>query len=775
MSAAGASLGRAHAALAYEHARRAWSAEGSLALRLATFAALLAFAAAHWIGFVANPPVGRALLVVAIATAGGAALSATTHLQVTGALRLVARAFVAVAVLGAGLVAIGLEARYLLPGNWAELGEGIDQGLAGTTSAGWPYDGPDDWLRLTVLLALPAVAAVASALAFWPARHAGPVLRPAALIAIVALYALAVTERGLGAPIGRGLLLLVLAGAWLWLPRLRRRDAGAAAVALLVAAAVALPVSAGMRERDGWVDYETWTLFGDDGHGNGSSFDWSHNYGAIDWPRDGKTLLRVRSRESHYWRAQTLDHFDGLRWLHSTETVGQDAQADVPDEHPPAWDERIQFRVETLRSRLLVGAGTVYRSTVDALTSESGDGTIAIVDDELRRGDEYDVFAYVPDPSAGAMRRAPRTYPAQFLSYTGFELPEPGDTALGEGAPRGPYTPRRERMVYASLPGRPAGDDPVDRARIDASQYRRTYELARRLAAGQRTTYDVVKRIERHLERGFTYSERPRVRAIPLDGFLFRDRTGYCQQFSGAMALMLRMNGIPARVAAGFSPGVRDEDTGEFRVRDYDAHSWVEVYFDDIGWVPFDPTPSLAPASAQAADARLASASRGGTDSDGPGALSRQTADVPGAELGGGGDDGSSVWIGVAALLALPLLTVAGIWVVALLRARRVRRSGGDPDVRELVWALDRLGHPVPPGMTLLALERRLGTSVGPAAARHVRALRERRFAPPASVRVRGLDRRALRRALTRGRGPVVRLRALLALPPRRRVPFTEG
>jgi transglutaminase-like putative cysteine protease len=565
--------------------------------------------------------------------------------------------------------------------------------------------------------------------------------------------------------------LLALAAAWLWLPRLRGRDAVAAAVALLVAAAIALPVSAGLSERDGWVDYETWSLFGDGGRGNGATFDWSHNYGPIDWPRDGKTLLRVDSQRRHYWKAQTLDHFDGLRWLHSTGTVNTDAQADVPDDYDPSWIERIGFEVEGLRSKLLVTAGTVFRVRGDELTAETGDGTIELVEAELRRGDTYGILTYVPDPSARQMRSAPSDYPAQFLSYTAFELPEPGDTALGEGAPKGPYTPRPDRMVRSYLPGEPVGVDPVERSRIEASPYRRTYELARRLAQGQATTYDVVKRIDRYFESGFTYTERPPVRAIPLDGFLFRDKAGYCQQFSGAMALMLRMNGIPARVAAGFSPGIRDEATGQYRVRDLDAHSWVEVYFGGIGWVPFDPTPSLSPASAQASDAALPSASRGGSDGGDTEGITRPGSDADLSAGSAGEERGSRAWIALVVLLGLPVAVVGWLWVAALVRTRRVRREGGDPDVRELVWALDRLGQPVAPGTTLLGLERRLAELAGPAAARHVRALRERRFAPPGAVRERGLDRRALRRALAPGRGPRARLRALMALPPRRTQP----
>jgi hypothetical protein len=66
-------------------------------------------------------------------------------------------------------------------------------------------------------------------------------------------------------------------------------------------------------------------------------------------------------------------------------------------------------------------------------------------------------------------------------------------------------------------------------------------------------------------------------------------KTGYCQHFAGAMALMLRLLGIPARVAAGFLPGVYHGDF--WQVTDHDAHTWVEVWFRGFGWLPFDPTP----------------------------------------------------------------------------------------------------------------------------------------------------------------------------------------
>ena len=134
---------------------------------------------------------------------------------------------------------------------------------------------------------------------------------------------------------------------------------------------------------------------------------------------------------------------------------------------------------------------------------------------------------------------------------------------------------------------------------MQASAYRRTWTIAHRLALASSTPYDFTQRVQAYLQRGFTYNESPPLRAVPLEAFVARDRAGYCQQFSGAMALMLRMGGVPARAASGFTTGQRGSN-GDYEVKDTDAHSWVEAYFPGIGWVPFDPTPAAAPAAAGA-------------------------------------------------------------------------------------------------------------------------------------------------------------------------------
>ena len=98
-------------------------------------------------------------------------------------------------------------------------------------------------------------------------------------------------------------------------------------------------------------------------------------------------------------------------------------------------------------------------------------------------------------------------------------------------------------------------------SQLAGSPYETTYDLAREVTADAATPYEAARRLELYLRATYEYDQDPGEHAYPLPAFLFEDRRGYCQQFSGAMALMLRMIGIPSRVASGFSPGGRDPET----------------------------------------------------------------------------------------------------------------------------------------------------------------------------------------------------------------------
>ncbi|HOX38134.1 MAG TPA: DUF3488 and transglutaminase-like domain-containing protein [Candidatus Brocadiia bacterium] len=108
--------------------------------------------------------------------------------------------------------------------------------------------------------------------------------------------------------------------------------------------------------------------------------------------------------------------------------------------------------------------------------------------------------------------------------------------------------------------------------------------------------YKTVKAVEDYFRAGreFEYSlvERRRRGAAsdPIEEFLFNRKTGHCEYFASAMALCLRSVGIPARIVNGFKGGEWNAIAGVYVIRQKDAHSWVEVPFDGVGWIPFDPT-----------------------------------------------------------------------------------------------------------------------------------------------------------------------------------------
>ncbi len=118
--------------------------------------------------------------------------------------------------------------------------------------------------------------------------------------------------------------------------------------------------------------------------------------------------------------------------------------------------------------------------------------------------------------------------------------------------------------------------------------------------------------------------------------------------------------------------------------------------------------------------------------------------------------------------MGIALAALAGGAGVLLAR-RRLRPHGtAEAGLAELERALPRLGWKLPSGTTLLQLEQRLRRAAGPASARYVRQLRALRFGAGQGTPPPGGDRRAMRRELSAGRGPLARLRGFMALPPRR-------
>jgi len=121
----------------------------------------------------------------------------------------------------------------------------------------------------------------------------------------------------------------------------------------------------------------------------------------------------------------------------------------------------------------------------------------------------------------------------------------------------------------------------------------RIAQLATQITRGALTAYDKAAVIEQHLRTryGYTLDLSGKPGSDPLAYFLFTKRAGHCEYFAAAMTVLLRTQGIPARYVNGFLPGEFNDVGEDYIVRASDAHSWVEVYFPEFGWITFDPTP----------------------------------------------------------------------------------------------------------------------------------------------------------------------------------------
>jgi len=130
----------------------------------------------------------------------------------------------------------------------------------------------------------------------------------------------------------------------------------------------------------------------------------------------------------------------------------------------------------------------------------------------------------------------------------------------------------------------------------------RIAELAQQVTASAGSNYARARAVEQYLQTNFGYTlELPGARdPDPLARFLFERKKGHCEYFATSMTMMLRTLGIPARIVNGFRGGEFNDLTSSYIVREKDAHSWVEAYFPEYGWVTFDPTPAgpgMSPAS----------------------------------------------------------------------------------------------------------------------------------------------------------------------------------
>ncbi|MGO2659538.1 MAG: transglutaminaseTgpA domain-containing protein [Mycetocola reblochoni] len=284
----------------------------------------------------------------------------------------------------------------------------------------------------------------------------------------------------------------------------------------------------------------------------------------------------------------------------------------------------------------------------------------------------------------------------------------------------------------------------------------------------------------------FSYSESAPVAegydgdsARMIEAFLAA-RSGYCVHYASAMALMARLEGVPARIAVGFLPGSegRESEDGWRVVTSHDAHAWPELYVDGVGWTPFEPTPSTGsspvaepstaatPGAAEETPSAAPSASAAPSSTPAESASARPEDGVPGTE--GAAVDPVAIPVALLAVVAA-LVVVAPASLRLLQRHRRRRRGGAGPAWAELEAVAVDLGLPVGVSDTHSVLAERWDSGpAGPAHAVAVAADAEA-FAPRAGGR-RSADADAEVWALAAEASRALRRRASLGAVLRARV-----
>jgi transglutaminase-like putative cysteine protease len=546
----------------------------------------------------------------------------------------------------------------------------------------------------------------------------------------------------------------------------RRGLAGAALAGVLVVLSGGV-AAAGLTPGGGRVDWRGWDPFAESGTED-VRFLWDASYAGIDFPIRPTVMLRIRApARSQYWRISTLETFTDDRWIEHLypESEGA-AQGALPgsalaprrDLRPRGW-LRQEVTVEGLDDTRVPAATEPARIDGPSLGRlELMQGGVMLARRPLRRGDTYTVWSYAPRPTPRQLAAAPARYPVAAERYVHLE------SAL---------------FPWFGAPGRVARVDRVfrDDRYLALRPYRPLWEEAQRLTAGARSPYEATLVLERWFRSrgGFRYEEHPPVSTSspPLVDFVEVTRAGYCQHYAGAMALMLRTLGVPARVAVGFTAGTWK--AGVWTVTDQQAHAWVEAWFAGYGWLAFDPTPGRGTLSAVYT---LASDSADAVRALGTGRFLDFTPQPPSrggaaAHVAPAAPEPASVpWWLVVALLAPLALTLA---VVAVKRARRARRlRDGDPrrlaaGVRaELVDALVDRGAVLERDATPTELRHAAERVLRLPARSLTDAIAEARFGPalrarPAAERARDELRRMLAAVAAR-EAPRRRVRAALSL-----------
>lgn len=618
---------------------------------------------------------------------------------------------------------------------WSTVRDLIDEGLSTAATVAIPLSGPD--VRPITALLLIVVATTTSALVALVFVARRPIAGTVGLVIAVAYrWTLVPPENALrDGLIVVAAILVVLSLVRMGAPRRGRhpvRLVASGGAVLLIAALV----SSGGWGKDAWWDWRNWSW------GNGAAetlvVSPSQSYGPLDYPDDPVTIARVRTERPTSLRQVSLGAFDGISFTESRQVSRRDTTdgAFVPRGAGRTRGTRLAQQLEFtgLRSEWILTAGDVQLvEGIGARRVETfADGTLQ-VRPALPRGTSYRFDAVMPDPGIPALLAA-REY--------AFGEVDDDDLRLEVG---------RGHESVAVPPFGTTGEE------IDPGvfgPYADVYRLSREVIGDAASPYVAVNRLEDHLRDPSLYTYDTNVegpgRGVPdLVHFLLESRTGYCQHFAGSLALMLRMNGIPARVAVGLNVNGSNYDiaSGTYGITDRDVHSWVEVKLPGQGWLPFDPTPgrsaentaSVSSLSYQppTADPDPTTEIAQAPVEPAPPAPTEDPASDPGPDPAPGAApaEGTAWWLVVGGAGVLVLLSGIGAVPVAKAVRRRRRRRGDSRHrvlgaVREIESLMTDLG--APPETSATAVERATAArhDLGIDAERIYRLATGARFAP---------------------------------------------
>ncbi|WP_405099412.1 DUF3488 and DUF4129 domain-containing transglutaminase family protein [Oceanobacillus sp. FSL H7-0719] len=281
--------------------------------------------------------------------------------------------------------------------------------------------------------------------------------------------------------------------------------------------------------------------------------------------QDDSPVFYAEAGDAHYWRVETRDVYTGRGWESSNES-DEFYQLDPQSLHLYTFQPTVES--EELTAKLTFASEQtipklVYPYGLQAITEQSSPANYFL-----------DPISEAIETRAGGSRIGLDTYTLTYNnpSFSLTALQNSTEEALGDEG-------------YLQLPD---------------SLPNRVQELAEEITGQYESRYDKVRAIERYFSgNGYTYETTdvavPGIDDDYVDQFLFETKAGYCDNFSTAMVVMLRSLDIPARWAKGFTsgelvePGAGDE-LDVYEVTNANAHSWVEVYFADAGWVSFEPT-----------------------------------------------------------------------------------------------------------------------------------------------------------------------------------------